>query len=206
MQHEEALERIREVQRIAERTTLYTLLPGWQAIIGGVLALAGCAVSCLMLGSFDFRDLPFLPMKQQLVFCVMWTLIGIAAVAQDVFLTARAARQQGVEPAGRPGRFAALSLLPSVLVAMLLTVKFLDDLNIAYIAPVWMMCYGTGVYAAGLFSLRMVRTLGMAFLVCGALALNVPEYGVLFGAVSFGMLHLAFGIAVLIRKERGGQE
>ena len=31
------------------------------------------------------------------------------------------------------------------------------------IAPVWMMCYGTGVYAAGLFSVRLPRLLGLAF-------------------------------------------
>ena len=30
---------------------------------------------------------------------------------------------------------------------------------VRYIAPIWMMCYGTGVYAAGLFSVRLPRLL-----------------------------------------------
>ena len=37
MNHEEAQVRMNEVQRIMERTTLYTLLPGASAIIGGIL-------------------------------------------------------------------------------------------------------------------------------------------------------------------------
>ena len=72
----------------------------------------------------------------------------------------------------RPARFAAFSLSPSVIVAMVLTLKLLLDGHIRYIAPIWMMCYGTGVYAAGLFSLRLPRLLGLAFITTGAVGLQ----------------------------------
>jgi hypothetical protein len=57
MQRDEALERIAEIQRIAERTTLYTRLPGISAVIGGLMALAGCIISYLLIGSLDFAEL-----------------------------------------------------------------------------------------------------------------------------------------------------
>ena len=92
------------------------------------------------------------------------------------------------------------------MVAVVLTAKFLVDCQMQYITPVWMMCYGTGVYAAGLFSVRLPRLLGLAFIGLGAVGLlHFQEYGVVLGAASFGLLHVAFGLVVLARSRRGGE-
>ena len=207
MEHTEALDRIREIQRIMERTTLYTLLPGPPAIIGGILALAGCVISYMIIGSFDYSELLERSLEVQLGFCVMWTVIGIAAIAQEIILTTRAARKRAVDPVGRPGRFAAFSLTPSVFVAIVLTLKLMYDAQIQYVAPVWMMCYGTGVYAAGLFSVRLPRLLGLAFMAAGAAGLLFFEsYGLLLTALSFGLLHILFGILVIRKRGQGTEQ
>ena len=41
MDVDEARARMQEIQRIMERATLFTLLPGTPAVIGGLLVLAG---------------------------------------------------------------------------------------------------------------------------------------------------------------------
>ena len=128
MQRNEALERLQEIQRIAERTTLYTLLPGVPAIVGGLLSLAACAVGFFMLGSFDMAELLRLPIMTGVRFCLMWAVVGIVAVAFEIIWTTRAAKKQGIKPMGRPGKFSALSLMPSVLVALILTFEFLNGL------------------------------------------------------------------------------
>ena len=70
--------------------------------------------------------------------------------------------------------------------------------EIQYIVPVWMMLYGTGVYTAGLFSIRPPRILGITFIALGIIALLVfPQYGVVSAALSFGLLHIIFGFYVL---------
>jgi hypothetical protein len=200
MKQQEALQRIQEITRVAERTTLYTLLPGWPAIYGGVLALLGCGVSYGMLGSLHFETLAAISIPSQLLFCVIWSVIAVVAVTQDVVLTTRAARTMNLDPMARPGRFAALSLTPSVLVAVVLTLRFLWAGQFAYIAPTCAMCYGTGIYTAGLFSVRLPRYLGLAFIVLGAAGLFLtPDYGVVLVALTFGALHILFGIAVLQR-------
>ena len=63
-----------------------------------------------------------------------------------------------------------------------------------------MMCYGTGVYAAGLFSVRLPRLLGIGFIIMGAAGLLFfARYGLLLVALSFGLLHIIFGMTVLSR-------
>lgn len=224
MNVDEAQVRMREIQRIMERATLFTLLPGTPAVVGGLMVLAGCAVSYAMFRSFDFADLLNVSVNGQIAFCVMWFMIGVIGVVLEVILTTRAAAKQQLLPIDRPMRVAAFSLTPSVIVAMVLTVKFLLPVDpkvwemlwtwsfsappmpkaeeIQYIVPIWMMLYGTGVYTAGLFSVQAPRVLGVTFIALGILALLCfPQYGVVAAALSFGLLHIVFGLYIL-RKQR----
>ena len=207
MDRDEARARMQEIQRIMERATLWTLLPGTAAVLGGLLVLIGCAVSYAMFRSLDFAAMLDMSLDGQVAFCVMWFSIGVAGVLLEVILTARAAKQQELSPTVRSARVAAFSITPSVVVAMVLTVKFLIRIEprpeeIQYIVPVWMMLYGTGVYTAGLFSIRPPRVLGLALIAMGVVALlGFQGYGVASAAISFGLLHVVFGLYI-IRKQR----
>ena len=218
MNHDEAQIRMREIQRIMERATLWTILPATSAIIGGLMVLCGCLISYLMFHSvenpsfapIDFASLLELSLNGQIAFCVMWFLIGVGGVVIEVHFVQLQAKRQGISPTGRSARLVLLSLAPSFVVAMMLTVKFLAPTElrtqeIQYIAPVWMMLYGTGVYAAGLFSIRAPRILGMFFIAAGVASISFfQEYGVITAALSFGLLHIMFGLYVT-RKRRAGQ-
>ena len=82
-----------------------------------------------MFRSLDFADILRLSVDGQIAFCVMWFLIGVIGVLLEVVFTTRAAARQQLVPAERPMRVAAFSLTPSVVVAMVLTVKFLLPVN-----------------------------------------------------------------------------
>ena len=91
MDANEAQTRMREIQRIMERATLFTLLPGVPAVVGGLMVLAGCAVSYAMFRSLDFADLLYVSVNSQIVFCLMWFAIGVIGVVLEVVFTNRAA-------------------------------------------------------------------------------------------------------------------
>jgi len=82
MNVDEAQARMQEIQRIMERATLFTLLPGTPAIIGGLMVLAGCAVSFAMFRSLDFADFLHVSPGSQVAFCVMWFAIGVADIVR----------------------------------------------------------------------------------------------------------------------------
>jgi len=205
MDKREAQARMDEIQRIMERSTLYTALPGMEAILGGSLALAGSLASMKVLGSASFGEVYKLGERAQWAFWAMWAGIAAVSVVVSVFLAMRELRRQGLPALPRPGRLVAFALTPSVLVACVVTIRILwnHPHAIEYLAPLWMMCYGTGVYGAGLFSLRMPRMLGMAFMVTGAAGLLfLPGWGVLLTGLSFGGYHIVFGMLVLRKRTR----
>lgn len=199
---------MREIQRIMERATLWTILPGWSAVIGGLLVWVGCIVSYSMIRSLDFAEILSMSLGRQTTFCVMWFAIGVGAIVIDVVITARAAKAKGLSATIRSARVSAFSLTPPVVAAMALTFKFLVQVEpraeeIQYIVPIWMMLYGAGVYTAGLFSVRAPRILGIIFLVAGVIALLAfPEYGLVTAALSFGLLHLLFGSYILCQRRK----
>jgi len=217
MDHDEAQERMLEIQRIMERATLWTILPGMAAVIGGAIVVLGCIVSFLVFRSvensafspIDFAAMLELSISAQYAFCAMWFLIGVGGILVEVHLAQKHAKRQGISPTGRSAKLAFFSLTPSVVVAMVMTVKFLMPAEplareVQYIVPVWMMLYGTGIYTAGLFSIRAPRILGLAFIAAGILSLLfLQQYGVITAAVSFGLFHIVFGLYV-IRKQRAG--
>jgi hypothetical protein len=217
MDQDEAQVRMQEIQRIMERATLWTILPGTSAIIGGLMVLGGCVVSYLMFRSvdnpsftpIDFASLLDLSLNMQIAFCVMWFLIGVGGVIVEIHFAQLQAKRQGISPKGRSARLAFFSLTPSVVIAMVLTVKFLAPTElrtqeVQYIAPVWMMLYGTGVYTAGLFSVRAPRTLGLVFIAAGVASINFfQQYGVITAALSFGLFHIVFGLYVMRKRKAG---
>jgi len=227
MEPDDALSRMREIQRIMERTTLCTLLPGSPSIIGGALAVVGCIVNFAVLGSLDFAQNAALPPRQQVALVAMWVGIAGVAVIQAIVLMARLARRLGFDPLARPMRLALLSLTPTLVVAAVVTVKLLLDVDyltvvraairgealaftwqpgrgLEYIVPVWMMCYGLGIYSAGLFSVRAPRVLAWAFVFAGALGLLfLADCGLLLIALSFGLFHIVFGLVVIFKLQRG---
>jgi hypothetical protein len=160
-----------------------------------------------MIRSADFAQLMGCSTGYRVLFVGMWTTIGALAVGQELIFANRDARRKGIALYGRPGKLSALSLTPNIFIAIVLTIQLFMDADsetagrfVRYIAPIWMMCYGTGVYAAGLFSVRLPRLLGISFIIMGAAGLLFfAKYGLLLVALSFGLLHIIFGMAVLGR-------
>ena len=206
MEVDEARARMREIQRIMETATLFTLLPGTAAIVGGVLVFLGCGASYWLLNSLDLADIARLTVPRLVSLCLMWVAIAVASVAVNVFFTWRLAARQQIAINPRPAQVAMFALTPCVVVACVLTLQFLVDRQpqeVRCIVPVWMMLYGAGVYTAGLFSLRPPRLLGLTFLLMGIVALFAfPDYGVISVAASFGLLHVVFGAYVLTKQRQ----
>ncbi len=137
----------------------------------------------------------------------MWFAIGVIGVLLEVILTTRAAARQQLVPADRPMRVAAFSLTPSVVVAMVLTVKFLIPVaaeggrNPVHRARLDDALRHGSLHGGPVLDSAAARprpdviALGIVALLC------FPQYGVVSAALSFGLLHIVFGLYIL-RKQR----
>ncbi len=187
--HAHAIDNLRFIRETMERAGAFTAVPGIGGIGMGATALFAALIAA------QFRDVN--------TWLAIWLAeAGVAFVvgAWTMLLKARAARLPLFSFAGR--KF-ALGLAPPMVVCALVTAVLYLRGAWDLIPGVWLLLYGTGVVAAGTFSVRVVPVMGLCFMLAGAAALfSPPAWANWYMAASFGGLHIVFGI--LITRRYGG--
>jgi hypothetical protein len=75
--------------------------------------------------------------------------------------------------------------------------------SFSVMAPSWLLLYGAGVLTGGIFSVPVVRAIGICFMAFGIAAIvTPPEWGDVWLALGFGGLHVVFGGYIF--KKHGG--
>lgn len=180
-----AVDDLRFIRRAMERAGAFTAVPGWGGVGMGVTALAAAFLAA------------FQPTLGR--WLAVWLAAALLATAIGLWAMVRKARRLDVPLATGAGRKFALGLLPPILVGALLTMALLRAGVPTLVPAVWLLLYGTGIVAAGAFSVPVVPLQGLAFLILGMAALLVPEAGDLLLGLGFGVVNVVFGVVIAVR-------
>jgi hypothetical protein len=194
---------LRFIRETMARTAAFTAVSGWGGLAMGVTAVGAAALAH----------------RQPTVVGWMrvWAAEALVGFALGACSTAWKARAHRVPLLSGQGRKFLLGLLPALLTALALTVAvygydagaagaafaqqpLATTASVRLLPGLWLLLYGAGVVAAGMFSVRLIPLMGSAFLLTGALALLAPaSWGDAFMAAGFGGLQLVFGILIVRR-------
>jgi hypothetical protein len=179
----EAEQTLEVIRTLMERGTRYTNLSGHAGIAAGLCALVGCALR-------EWAHTPFVP---------TWLGVLVAASAATAFFTSRMAAKNGEPLWTRQARTVTLALLPSLISALLLTGVLWRAGEEQLLPGVWMLQWGVGALAISFFTPRVMWGLGVTFMAAGAVALlTPPARDVLTMGMTFGVIHLLYGVALTI--------
>ena len=74
--------------------------------------------------------------------------------------------------------------------------------SVAYIAPVMLLFYGMALINAGKYTYDDIRYLGICQIILGSInAFNLGN-GLIYWAIGFGVLHIAYGTSMWFKYER----
>lgn len=180
-----AADNLRFIRDTMERATSFTAVPGW----GGV------AVGCSAIGAGALAA--HRPIQQ--AFYIWLAEAGIALIVAAVAVY-RKSRRLALPLASQPSRRALLSFAPPLLAGAVLTAGLFQAGDLKVLPGLWLLLYGAAVVTGGAFSVRIVPVMGLCFMLAGALALAAPTgWGNGFLLFGFGVLHIAFGVAIARR-------
>jgi hypothetical protein len=180
-----AVDDLRFIRQTMERSAAFTAVPGW-----GMVAVGATALPAAWLASHYAFELRWLE---------IWLCEAVLAVSLSIVAIQSKAARRGLPWTSGPGRKVALSFLPPVAAAGLLTIPLVRA-NLGSALPgTWMLLYGVGVITGGAFSVSVVPVMGVCFMVTGAAALFLPTFGNWAMAAGFGGLHILFGIWIARR-------
>jgi len=200
MEREEIIKNVNYIEEVIHSSNRYTNVSGIAGIISGALALIGCFLSYSILSSWNVMSGPVKNEKNIIMLIAIWLAVFVLAGAAQIILTIYKARRMEILPWTKLSRQVIFALVPALLAGALLTLYLIDRGQIEYIPGVWILLYGVGIAASGMFSVIAVRVLGWAFILTAIIPLFIlPEYGILFLGLTFGIYHIIYGIVVAVK-------
>jgi hypothetical protein len=186
-----ALSNIRYIRDTMERASAFTSIPGWGGLAIGLTAAVAAGLA------HQFAE------SNAWIWLSIWLSEAVLAAIIAAISMYRKTRRAGVSfssPAAR--RFFASYSAPLVAGA-LITFALARARVLGVLPAVWLLLYGASFISSGAFSIRLVRVMGLCFMVLGVAASFLSPAGgnVLLG-IGFGGLHVVFGC--LIARRYGG--
>jgi hypothetical protein len=128
--------------------------------------------------------------------------IFLLAITTAIYFTRRRAKKKEEllwTPAAR--RLMAEVSLPLIIGGVLLLICLSKGL-IGFLAPLSLLFYGLALYTISKFTYVEVRVLGLIEIVLGLAGAYFVNWGILFWAIGFGVVHIVYGIYVYFKYER----
>jgi hypothetical protein len=187
--HSGAVEDLRYIRSTIEAAHTFTTVPGKGCIAMGVTALVAVGLE-----SFTALAEHWL---------AVWVGAAIVACAAALWFMEQKAHAQGLSLRRSVARRFFMTLAPAFLSGAILTAALAGSVDRELITGMWLLLYGAGLTACGLFAVPAVFTAGIAFMGLGTATLWLPPGSAhIVLALGFGGIHLALG--AVIARHHGG--
>jgi len=184
-----AIDNLQFIRDTMERSTHFTAVPGYGAILMGATAIAAAYISSTQTYLWDRL--------------IVWIAEAFLAFAIGLLAMWQKSKLANTSLTSAPAKKFAMSFLPPLVCGIAITLGLWHYSNYEVMMPVWIMLYGAAVATGGAFSVRIVPVMGWCFIALGAVTFFLPAgYANIMMGLSFGLLHIVGGF--IIARRYGG--
>ena len=190
--HDHAVSNLRFIRDAMERAGSFTSIPGWGGVVIGATAVVAAVVAQRFASSGDER-----------AWLATWLTEAIVAALIGGVTMWWKGRLAGTSLLSAAARRFFISYFAPIVAAALLTMVIVRAEAMVVLPTLWLLLYGASFVSSGAFSIRVVRVMGVCFMLLGLAACFLPlaRANLLLGA-GFGGLHVVFGF--IIARRHGG--
>lgn len=208
---QDQLAELREIRNLMERSSRFLSLSGIAGIIVGVVAIAGVAAAYAFLGLglnepgyYQFsaaQNIAEVAAAYTFLFAD-FVLVLILSLFTGIYFAVRNAKKQGLPVwDATASRLLINMMIPLAAGGIYCLILFYHG-HLALIAPTTLIFYGLALLNASKYTINDIRYLGIIEVAVGLMASLFVDYGLLFWAFGFGMLHMVYGIKIYFKHER----
>jgi len=177
------------IRSAMERSSTFTAIPGIGGVVVGLIGLVAAGVSARQTTADGWLG--------------TWLAAAALAVIVELVAMARKANRAGLTLTGPQSRRFALGMAAPLVAGAAITYQLWTVGSFTVMAPAWLLLYGAGVVTGGMFSVPVIRVMGVCFMSVGlASTVTPPGWGNAWLAAGFGGLHIGFG--AYIARNHGG--
>jgi hypothetical protein len=202
MKKQKYIDDLNEIKDIMSRSSKFISLSGLSGVFAGIFALLGAYFAYQMV----FIDQYYLGYKraaatnENLTVILIIALITLAlSLGVGIFLSTRKAKKDNQKLWDLQTKRLLLNLLIPLITGGIFCLILLFNGYVGIIAPLTLIFYGLALVNASKYTLKEVRSLGIAEIILGLIATYFIGFGLLFWSIGFGVLHIIYGIIMKIR-------
>lgn len=210
MKEEELHNELASIRNMMERSSKFISLSGLSGILAGVYALVGAGIvyqelypqipkiNRSTIGLFYGSDMSV----NALYVLAVALIVFILSIGTGIFLTIRKAKKNNQPVWGNTSRTLLLNMLVPLVTGGVLILILLGRGYYNVVSPLCLIFYGLALISASNFTFKDVRYLGLIEIVLGLISACVPNYGLQFWAIGFGVLHIIYGSIMYLKYDR----
>ena len=196
-----------EIRSMMERSTKFLPLAGWSGIMIGLYALVGVYIADRLMniegGVVVYNTLE----KQEITASVLHlfllgTGILVLAIGTAVFLSYRKSKKINERLWNSAARRLVVNMAIPLCTGGLLILILMAKGLLGLILPLTLIFYGLTLLNASKITYEEIKYLGFIEIVLGLVAAYFIEYGLIFWAIGFGIMHIVYGIYLHLRYEK----
>ncbi len=190
------LAEIKEVRRMMEQSSRFLSLSGLSGVLAGIYALAGAYIAWRVI-YFRQESEP----EQVMTLFLLGSVVLILVFLTGSWLTLRKTRKLGNKIWTPGSRQLCLNLAVPLVSGGILILIFIIRGLYSMVAPFCLVFYGLALVNAAKFTRQEIFYMGLLQTLLGILAALLPEWGLLFWAIGFGLVHIIYGSAMYFKYE-----
>lgn len=208
MKNKEAIETIKEIRAMMEKSSRYLSFSGTSVILIGLYALAGAFAGLNVMSSVkhipgEYLTPSWIAIAPKLILIAASVLA--LALGTIVFFSIRKAKKTQQSFLSKPAIRTFLNFFLPLVTGGIFCIALIVNGNVGIIAPAMLIFYGLSLINASKYTYDNIFWLGCAELFLGLVCAFFPGKGLLFWSIGFGILHIIYGIYFYFRIERKGK-
>ncbi|MCR5862023.1 hypothetical protein LRS05_07655 [Flavobacterium sp. J372] len=198
-QEQDYIQDIAAIRNMMERSSKFLSLSGWSGVLAGVYALIGAGIIYFGL---DVKSINFY--SETTTLYIISTALGvlIAAIGTAVVFSKRKASANNASIWNSTAKKMIICMaVPLVTGGLFILILLLHGL-LAAMPTISLIFYGLSLYNAGLYTYKEIQALGIIQIALGLFAFYFIDYGLVFWAIGFGIMHIIYGAYIHFKYER----
>lgn len=211
MDKNNALEDLKEIRSLMDRSTRFISLSGLSGVLAGFYALAGAVVGFYIIRNANNRGytdtidaLTTTPWERNpsLQIIVTAGVVLVLAIITAYFLTKlKAAKHKQKIWTSQSIRLVVNFMIP-LNIGAFFTLALIQYHLLAFVAPSMLVFYGLACIHASKYTIGTVKYLGLSCALLGLINTQFLGFGLYFWAAGFGLCHIIYGAVMYYKYDR----
>lgn len=209
MTKENQFQDIKDIKQMMERSSRFLSLSGLSGISAGIIALLGAAFAYYFMMSNNIKydenlrllfPVPELKLIERL-FVLAISVLALA-LASGLFFSWRKAKRNGFKLWDHTTKRLLIHLFIPLIAGGFFILTLIYHNNASLVASATLIFYGLALVNASKYTFGEVQYLGITEIVLGIFAGIFLNYGIIFWAIGFGVLHILYGTIMYFKYEQ----